>query len=696
MRSRRVFAFAAQPLLVGVAVTGVTATAAHAAARVTTTPAVPTQLPGLLAGLRPQGGITDTYLENADGGDLHAFQPQGATDGTRVTWSPDGNWVTFRGGAGWGVVAHPDGSAQIPSAATWGSAFTPDSADIVFGEPNGLATQLAYTPATCPLFDPVTGQSNNCDKPYFSADTGGNDHNVSISSSGVVYFQHDTMANLNVVQSSDIWTDHGTKTPGLLISNGTDPAISPDGTRLAFVRPVGGYDQIFVQAADGSGTAVQETTGAAYHDSPSWRPDGAGLFYTYNPTNQDITNAVSHQLTFAGGTAADTLVPGNLFDVTQQPLPAHTSYHAFGPTRLLDTRKAIGVPTTTPVPANGTVTLTVAGAQGIPASGVSAVVLNVTVTGPASGGYLTAYADGQPPPQTSNVNFGAGQTVANQVTVPVIDGKVVIHNGSIGTAHVIADAFGYYTAGATGDAFTPVAPTRVLDTRNGTGVRQGKIGPAGSITLKVGGVGAVPANATAAVLNLTATAGTAGSYLTVYPTGAIRPTTSNLNFSAGEARPNLVVVPLGTNGSINVYNAAGQVDAVADLMGYFTPGASSGSTLDVGVPSRVLDTRRAIGVGTTTAVAAGGSVTLTLPQLPAGTQAVVLNVTVTAPTAGGYLTVYPGPATTAPLSSNLNFTAGETVPNLVVVAVKDHQVTFYNGSSGTVHVIADLFGAYAS
>lgn len=698
MRPRHAIAFGAQSLLLAAAVTAVTGATAHAAPAPAPAQTTPTRLPGLLVGLKPLNGITDTYFENADGSNLHPFHSS-PTDGGRVSWSPDGDWVVFTTGSGEGIVAHPDGTAEIPTDAYSGSAFTPNSADIVYGQPNGLAVQLAYTPTTCPSFNVTTGQTNNCSKPYFTADTGGNDSNVSISPAGVVYFEHDTMASLNVVQSSDIWTDHGTKTPDLLISNGTDPAISPDGTQLAFVRVVDGHKQIFVQAADGSGTATQETSDAADHYSPSWRTDGTGLFYTYNASTQNIDNAVSHQLTFTAGDNTDTVVPGGLFDITQQPLAAHAAYHAFGPKRLLDTRKATGVPTTTPVPAFGTVTLAVEGAQGIPASGVSAVVLNVTVTGPSAGGYLTAYADGQPAPTTSNLNFNAGQTVANLVTVPVIDGKVNFHNGSGGTVHIVADAFGYYTSSTADNAFTAVTPTRILDTRNGTGVAPGKIAGNSSITLKIGGSGPVPANATAAVLNLTATQGTAGGYLTVYPAGSTRPTTSNLNFNAGETRPNLVVVPLGKDGSINIYNVAGQVHAVADLMGYFTPGATSGSasTLDVGVPTRVLDTRKATGVATTTPVAPSASVTLTLPNLPANTTAVVLNVTVTAPTGGGYLTVSPGDSTgTKPTTSSLNFSAGETIPNLVVVAVTGGKVSFYNGSAGTVHVVADLFAAYAS
>ncbi|MGH3417876.1 MAG: TolB family protein, partial [Actinocrinis sp.] len=513
-------------------------------------------------------------VENADGGNLHTLNPLGATDGTRVTWSPNGNWIQFRGGSGEGLVMHPDGSGPaIPSDATEGVAFSPDSANIVYGASNGLAQQLAYTPTQCASFNPKTGQSNDCSKPYFTVDTGGNDHDVTISASDVVYFQHDTMLNLATVQSSDIWTDHGNRTPDLLITNGTEPAISPDGQQLAFVRPVGGWDQIFVQAADGSGTAIQLTSGAATHDSPSWRPDGSGLFYTYNPDTQSISNAISHQLTLSGGTTTDTVVPGNLLDVTQQPLPARQTYHAYGPKRVLDTRTATGVTTKTPVPVNGTITIPIDGAQGLPASGISAVVLNVTVTGPKSAGYVTVYPDGQPAPKTSNLNFNPGQTLANMVTVPVVDGKVRFHNGSGGTVHLVADAFGYYTKSTADNAFTAVAPIRIMDTRTATGVRKGQIGPNGVVKLQITGANGVPKNATAAVLNLTATQGSSGGYLTVYPDAMPRPVTSNLNFAAGETRPNLAVVPLGADGAVDVYNLAGSVSALADLMGYFTPGA---------------------------------------------------------------------------------------------------------------------------
>jgi len=66
-------------------------------------------------------------------------------------------------------------------------------------------------------------------------------------------------------------------------------------------------------------------------------------------------------------------------------------------------------------------------------------------------------------------------------------------------------------------------------------------------------------------------------------------------------------------------------------------------------------------------------------------------VTVTAPSASGYLTVYPD-GQARPIVSNLNFTSGRTIPNLVAVPVINGMVVFYNGSPGTVHVLADLAG----
>jgi hypothetical protein len=82
---------------------------------------------------------------------------------------------------------------------------------------------------------------------------------------------------------------------------------------------------------------------------------------------------------------------------------------------------------------------------------------------------------------------------------------------------------------------------------------------------------ALPAGTTAVVLNVTATNPTAGSYLTVYPGGQTRPTASNLNFVTAQTIPNLVIARVGAGNKLSFYNAAGSVDVIADLAGYYAP-----------------------------------------------------------------------------------------------------------------------------
>ena len=370
------------------------------------------------------------------------------------------------------------------------------------------------------------------------------------------------------------------------------------------------------------------------------------------------------------------------------------AYTPLGPVRVLDTRAAIGVPGTTAVQPGQTVSLNLAGVAGVPASGVTAVALNVTVTEPSSSGVLTVYPDGQPRPTASNLNYVAGQTVPNMVIVQVVDGRVAFFNNSAGTVHIVADLAGYFSHDPTASSYTPLNPARVLDTRAAIGVPTTTAAqPGQTVTLQVAGAGGVPASGvTAVVLNVTVTEPSSPGVLTVYPDGQPRPTASNLNYVAGQTVPNLVIVPV-VNGTVDFFNnSPGTVHVVADVAGYFSHDPTAGTYTPVS-PLRVLDTRAAIGVSTTTALAPGQALTLPVAGLPAsGVTAVVLNVTVTAPTSSGVLTVYPDDP--RPSASNLNWVAGQTVPNLVVVPVVNGTVKFFNNSPGTVHVVADLAGFF--
>ncbi|MHA3704326.1 fibronectin type III domain-containing protein [Jatrophihabitans sp. YIM 134969] len=381
--------------------------------------------------------------------------------------------------------------------------------------------------------------------------------------------------------------------------------------------------------------------------------------------------------------------------VGQQP----GTYVALSPARLLDTRSGNGA-ARAPVGAGGTVDLQVTGRGGVPATGVSAVLLNVTVTNPKGSGYITAFPTGQQRPTASNLNFVPRQTVPNLVAVRLgSGGRVSLFNGSGGTVDLLADVAGYYVDGAAvrPGTFEPLLPSRLLDTRSGYGAPPGPVGRGSTVTFQaVGGI--IPSNASAVLLNVTVTNVTGSGYITAYPDGSTRPTASSLNFAARRTVPNLVAVKVGADGRVALYNGSGgNVDLLADIAGYVNGGTP---VTDVGAfaalpPTRVLDTRSGNGAPAGR-VSPGGTVQLPVTGrggVPAtGVAAVLLNVTAVSPTGAGYLTVYPsgGPRPTA---SNLNFGVGDIRANLVAARVgAGGTVALYNGSGGTVDVLADVAG----
>jgi hypothetical protein len=266
----------------------------------------------------------------------------------------------------------------------------------------------------------------------------------------------------------------------------------------------------------------------------------------------------------AGSTDVILDVEGYVATPTATPGPSGL-FNAVAPSRILDTRSALSGP----VGPNSTITLRVAGNNGVvPTSGAAAVVLNVTVTSPTASSYLTVFPTGTQP-LASNLNFRAGQTVPNRVIVPLAaDGSISFYN-AYGSVHVIADVSGWFTdasnPGATGSRFAPVLPARILDTRSTQ-----QLGPNQQLSLAIAGNGPTPnAGVLAVVLNVTVTGPTASSYLTAWPDLEFRPLASDLNFTAGQTVPNMVVVKVGSDGKIDLYNAAGSTDVVVDVMGWY-------------------------------------------------------------------------------------------------------------------------------
>ena len=237
------------------------------------------------------------------------------------------------------------------------------------------------------------------------------------------------------------------------------------------------------------------------------------------------------------------------------------------PARLLDTRFGTGGRLGA-LGQGESIDLQVAGVGGV-ADSPQAVALNVTVTGPTAGSFLTVWPSGEARPFASSVNMVRGQTVPNMVLARVgANGKVSIFNNT-GSTDVVVDVMGCFHGDASG-RYVALSPRRVLDTREGLGA---PLAPVGQVPLEVtlAGKGGVPSNGVSGVmLNVTAVAPTAATYVTVYPGASDRPMASNLNVSAGQVIPNMVLARLGPDGTVMMFNNGGVVDLVADVVGYFT------------------------------------------------------------------------------------------------------------------------------
>ena len=383
---------------------------------------------------------------------------------------------------------------------------------------------------------------------------------------------------------------------------------------------------------------------------------------------------------------------------------AGSDFTPYGPVRMLDTRHGIGAQQA-PIASKSTVRLKIAGTGSIPPTGVTAVALNLTAVDGTGTGYVTAYADGASDPRVSNLNYGGGATVANEAVVPVgADGYVDLTNSGINssvTVDLLADVTGYFTQTAA-SGFEAVTPARILDTRKGLGAAKAEVGPHSSIKLTIEGAdgGVLPGSGISAVsLHVTAVDTKAGGYVTVFPDAASMPIVSNLNYTADSTVSNTVIVPVGTDGAIDLYNGSptGATDLIADVTGYYTTTQDSTTASYIPVsPFRALDTR-----GDLQPVWADTSVGLYTDGIDA--TAFVMNLTAVEGTGNGYLTAAPTGGT-VPNVSNLNYLAGQTVANLAQVATGSlstgDPITITNSEIApnmvpTVEILADIFGYYS-
>lgn len=339
-----------------------------------------------------------------------------------------------------------------------------------------------------------------------------------------------------------------------------------------------------------------------------------------------------------------------------------------------------------------------AGLDASTASTVTAVEINMTVTGSDDAGFVTVWPGGQNWPGSSNLNMQrAGQTVANLVTTPVAPGGDVQVLANSNT-DMIADVQGVYVAASgaqTAGRFVALRPTRVVDTRlTGNPLQAGV-----PVDIDLAGAGiSIPADATAVALNVTSVIAPAIQYLTIWPFGEARPVASNLYLEyGGQTLANAVIAGVA-DGKVSVVATAGG-HLVIDVAGYFTGSSAASSTEGLFqplTPTRIADTREATGPtggrrplpGEVIGVPVAGR----SPIPSSGVAALTLNLTATETSGPGFVTVYPSRTERPGTSSVTPERVGQTLPNQVVSPVSTDGMALF--TAGGSHLVIDVNGYF--
>ena len=457
--------------------------------------------------------------------------------------------------------------------------------------------------------------------------------------------------------------------------------------------------------ADFTGTPISGTapltvtfTDASTNDPTAWSWSfGDGTSSTARNPVKTYADPGTYTVTLTASNVAgsDSKTRTSYIQVAEPP---ENLYVPITPARVLDTREDKGLANA--FQANVPRTLSIAGANGIPADAV-AVTGNLTVVTQSKGGYLSITKTPTANPTTSVLNFPVGDNRANGVTVPLNgsgDIAIVYKSSSGATAHVLLDVTGYFRESTSGASFFPVTPARILDTRSDKGLAnafQANV----PRTLSVAGANGIPGDAVAITGNLTVVTQSKSGYLSITKTPTATPTTSVLNFPVGDDRANGVTVPLNGSGDLSIVyksSSGASTHVILDVTGYFRESASGASFVPV-TPARIVDTR--VGTGLNGVFTSGTPRTWAVDGkggIGSDSIAITGNVTVVSQTKPGYVSVTPTPVAT-PSTSTINFPVGDNRANNFVVKVSGSgtdSATYRGSGGGTTHLLIDVTGYY--
>ncbi|HEY7590709.1 MAG TPA: hypothetical protein VH723_06935 [Candidatus Limnocylindrales bacterium] len=280
------------------------------------------------------------------------------------------------------------------------------------------------------------------------------------------------------------------------------------------------------------------------------------------------------------------------------------------------------------------------------------------------------------------------------------DGNVVWQTNEI--ANAPGDWMTHFSrlSAAPGSTYIPITPTRVLDTRDGTGLSN-RFQHGVPRSWQVAGVGTIPSDAVAVTGNVTVTQQTGAGHVSVTPRPVANPSSSTINFPVGDTRANNVTIPLNTDGKVSatyIAQAGKLTHLIFDVTGYFTPD-TDGDTYNTLTPYRPVDTR----LGGNAArlvrdVPQAFQITSATPdQVPVGAKAITANVTITGQTGPGHVAITPASDPNPP-TSTINFPLGDTRANGQTLPLsldgKIYAVYKSSTAAARTHLIVDVTGYY--
>jgi len=248
--------------------------------------------------------------------------------------------------------------------------------------------------------------------------------------------------------------------------------------------------------------------------------------------------------------------------------------------------------------------------------------------------------------------------------------------------------------------FVPLAPCRVVDTRNLSGPFGGPVitgNTSRSFPLaQSGNPCSIPSTAVAYSLNVTVVPQHTLSYLTIWPTGEGQPVVSTLNSPDGRVKANAAIVPAGSSsGAVSVF-VTDTSNVILDIDGYFSSPTSGSLQFYSLAPCRIVDTRNGQDQGQLQKGVERDYTITGQCGIPSNATAYSFNVTVI-PAAGGldYLTVWPK-GQTRPTVSTLNDPTGTVVANAAIVPAGSQHATAFYANSNKTDLLLDVNGYFAA